>query len=423
MYEISPKSLVFCRTPTQKKPFFCRKRGTALVNSPHVIHLTSVAELRAAATAWDGLWRRSDVALPLVRAETLAAWLEHFKPQAIFRALVVVDSTRWLAALPLIGGRAARLIPAVCLPCNPWASCGDLLCDSSADDIDAVMDAIVGAAAALPWPLLWLNDTVPEAPRWQAMLRACRRAGIAAHWHEQHRVGWLAIGRDWAAYQKLLPKNHRQAMNRAGKRLAGEGNVGLEICNHFEPHEVEAWMREAFAVENLGWKGRRGSSVLRTEGMLDYFLGQAKQLAAWGQLETAALRLDGRMLAFVYGFRAKNTYFALKIGYNPRFAAFSPGQLLFYRLLERFHGDGETRMLDFVGPLTQSISRWRPDTYGVGRIVLAPRHWLGRAALAAYTNVWRRFRAWQTASAKNLRERSARDADDSLSPEPAGALG
>lgn len=163
--------------------------------------------------------------------------------------------------------------------------------------------------------------------------------------------------------------------------------------------------------------------MLRTEGMFDYFVGQAKQLAAWGQLETAALRLDGQMLAFVYGFRAKNTIFALKIGYDPRFAAFCPGQFLFFRLLERFHGDGEPQTLDFMGPLTQSLSRWRPATYGVGRIVMAPRHWLGRVAMSAYVNGWRRFRAWQTAAAKTAYGQPASGANASLSPESAGAIG
>jgi CelD/BcsL family acetyltransferase involved in cellulose biosynthesis len=392
------------------------------VHYPHIIHLTSIADLRAAAPAWDDLWRRSDVAVPLVRAETLAGWLEQFKPRAAFHAIVVADATHWLAALPLVGGRAAGVIPAACFPCNPWTACGDLLCDSTAADVDAVMDALVAATVDLPWPLLWLNETAPEAPRWQAMLRACHRAGVAAHYHQQYRVGRIKIDRDWATFQKHLSKSHRQSMTRSAKRLGHEGNVQFDVCNRFEPREVEAWMHEAFEVENLGWKGHGGTSVIRTKGMFDYFVGQAKQLAAWGQLETVALRLDGQMLAFIYGFRAKRTYFALKIGYDPCFAAFSPGQVIFYRLLERFHGDGETQALDFIGPMMQWQSRWRPDTYGVGRIVMAPRRWLGRAAVSAYVNVWRRFRAWQTA-VESVHGQPASSAADSVSPEPAGALG
>ena len=111
----------------------------------------------------------------------------------------------------------------------------------------------------------------------------------------------------------------------------------------------------------------------------------------WGQPEVAALRLDGRLLAFVSGFRAKGVYFAHKIGYDPRFAAFSPGQVLFHQIFKRLHSEGEVRALDFLGPLNQSLSRWRPETYEVGRVVLAPNRWLGRAAMYAYEHWYRKM--------------------------------
>jgi CelD/BcsL family acetyltransferase involved in cellulose biosynthesis len=365
------------------------------MNGLRTIHLTSVADLRAAASAWDDLWQRSDVALPLLRAELLARWLVDFHPQADFHALVVADQSRWIAALPLVSCRVGWVIPAAGLPCNPWASCGDLLCDAMAPDVDVAMDLLVAAAALLPWHLLWLDDAALDAPHWQAMLRACTRAGITAHCHQRYLVGRVEINQSWDAYQKRLAKNHRQAMNRAAKRLAIEGNLQFETLRDVQPSNVENWLREAFEIEDLGWKGRSGTSVLRTPGMFGFFADQARQLAAWGQLELSALRLDGRMIAFMYGFRAKDVCFAQKISYDPRFAAFSPGQLLFYRILEQFHRDGRPRALDFMGPMTQSLARWRPETYAIGRAAIAPRRLLGRVAMVAYENVWRRFRQWQ----------------------------
>jgi CelD/BcsL family acetyltransferase involved in cellulose biosynthesis len=370
-------------------------QGTKAVNSLRTIHLASVADLRASASAWDDLWQRSEVSLPLVRAELLAQWVEHFCRHSDFHALVIADQSRWVAALPLVPCRVGWLIPAAGLPCNPWAPCGDLLCDPAAVDGGA-MDMLLAAATALPWHLLWFNDAEIETPRWQAFTGACDRAGIAAHCHEQCRVGRIEIGGDWDAYQKQLAKNHRQAMNRAAKRLGCGGNLQFEAFSKLEPAKVEPWLREAFEVEDLGWKGQSGTSVLQTPGMFSFFLRQAEQLARWGQLEVASLRVNGRMIAYVYGFRAKGVCFAHKISYDPQYASFSPGQFLFYRMLERFYAEGETRTFDLMGPLTQSHLRWRPSTYGVGRVALAPRRLLGRAAMVAYKGVWRRFREWQT---------------------------
>ena len=300
-------------------------------------------------------------------------------PRADFHALVVADQSRWVAALPLVSCRVGWLIPAGGLPCNPWAPCGDLLLDAAAADNDAAIDLLLAAAAELPWPLLWLNDAVPEAPRWQALLRACDRAGIAAHYHEQCRVGRVEIDRDWDAYQKRLAKNHRQAMNRAARRLAGEGNVQFEMFS-----QLEAGERRAVAARGVRGRGSR------LEGRVGHVgaphAGHVRLLRRAGRA-TGPLGPTGNGRPAIgrpdAGVRLRlprqGVCFAHKIGYDPQFAAFSPGQLLFYHILERFHADGETRALDFMGPLSESLSRWRPATYGVGRVAIAPRRLLGRA--------------------------------------------
>jgi CelD/BcsL family acetyltransferase involved in cellulose biosynthesis len=157
---------------------------------------------------------------------------------------------------------------------------------------------------------------------------------------------------------------------------------------------VETWVRQAFEIEDLSWKGQVGSSVLRTPGMLDFFLGQAKQLAEWGHLELALLRLDGRAISFVYGCRAKGVSHWLKIGYDPEYRCSTPGQLLQFRILERHHQEGDCRAIDCLGPLTDALSKWNPATYPVGRLVIAPRQWRGRMAVYACKHWWPTVRRW-----------------------------
>ena len=84
--------------------------------------IQSVGELRAMAPAWDDLWRRSDVTLPVVRAELLAQWLEQFAPGTDFRGLVVEDQGQWVAALPLVGRRLGPVLRAGGMPSNEWSA-------------------------------------------------------------------------------------------------------------------------------------------------------------------------------------------------------------------------------------------------------------------------------------------------------------
>jgi hypothetical protein len=320
--------------------------------------------------------------------------MECFQPHGDFHAIVIADQYHWLAALPLVSCRVGWVIPAGGLPSNPWADCGDLLLDRTSD-ATMVMDALLSEIAGLPWPLMWLNETAFESPRWQLFLDACQRANVMATHHERYSVGRVLIDDSWDVYQKGLRKNHRQAMQRALRRLSIEGRVQFEMRSRMTVDEVEPWLHDAFELEDRGWKGEAGTSILQTPNMFEFFVGHAKQLAKWGQLEVASLRLDGAMLAFLYGFRAKGVYFSHKISYDPRFAAFSPGQLLFHHVLERLHSEGDVRSLDFMGPINQSLSRWRPKVYSIGRIALAPQRWLGRTTMYAYQHWWRPFRDWE----------------------------
>jgi CelD/BcsL family acetyltransferase involved in cellulose biosynthesis len=352
-----------------------------------IIHLKSIDDLRSVAPAWDDLWWRSDVALPTARAELLAQWLERFAQRKDFHAFAVEEDGRFVAALPLISRRLAGLLSVGTLPCSPWSPCGDLLLDPAADT-DAALDAILAAAADASWQWLWLNDTVLHSPRWRSFVHACDRANAARATHERYHVARIEIASDWDFFQKNLSRAHRQATSKAARRLHDEGEVRFEMQSHLDPRDVRLWLEKVFEVEDRSWKGVGGSSVLRTPGMFEFFLAQAEHLAQWGQLEIATLELEGHLLATLYGFSAKGVYYAHKIGYDPQFAHFSPGQVMFWNILERLHADGHWQAVDCLGPLTEAISRWRPAMYTIGRVVVAPRRLVGRAAMHAYQNWW-----------------------------------
>jgi hypothetical protein len=286
------------------------------------------------------------------------------------------------------------MIPAGELPANPWSCCGDLLLDSTVD-VDSVMNLLLESAGNLPWPLLWFSDAVADSSRWRTLLLACDRANILTEHHERYRVGRVEIAHDWDAYQRLLRKGHRQNMNRVVRRLNAEGDVQLDVHSSLAPTEVKPWLETVFEVENQSWKGQAGTSVVGNPGVFSFYLGQAEQLAAWGQLEIAALQLDQRAIACLYGYRAKGILFVNKIAYDPQFASFSPGQQLFYRLLENLHNHDGVHALDFMGPMTESLSRWEPTTYGIDRIALALHHPWGRAAIYAYKNWWPKIRQFR----------------------------
>ncbi len=351
--------------------------------TPQGIHLTSLAELTAAAAPWDDLWRRSDVASPTLRAAPLAQWVQHFlQPEGTerathwFRAVVVERGGQWVAAMPLVAGRAAGVVCIGAWPANQWSDSGDLLLDPAVEP-QPVLDALAGAFRLLPWPLLRLADVPIESARWQHALAAFRRAGMPLHFRPDMQPGRIDTQTDWDAYRRSWSRRHRQQMARHARKLAERGQVELRVLDRLGPDEVEPWLSTGFDIEDRSWKGARGTSVRRTPELFAFYLGQARELARCGELELAVLLLDNRPIAFAYGMCAKGVYRSYKVGYDPEFAQYSPGQLLRCRLLERFFHDGRHKAVEYITP-TPAHLHWRPEPYQIGRLLVARRSLLGR---------------------------------------------
>lgn len=363
---------------------------------PRFTFLTSLAELRAAAPAWDDLWRRSDCTSPLARAEMVAQWLEHFAPRARFCAAVVEEDGRWLAALPLVEGRAGRMLRAGVLPCNAWPSGATLLWDvGQIANLPGRLatcptaNAMTAALDCLPWQLVLLEAAMPSRASWQALQAAIKEADLPCDLRTRWHVGRLAIGHNWPAALARLSRKHRQRIASSLRKLArcplGGGEVGFELRRQIAADEVAPLLERAMAIEDRSWKDAARTSIRRTPGIAEFVLRQAKCLAAGDELWLAFLRSGLRDAAFCYGVFAKGVLHSVKIGYDAEFAAFSPGHLLQYHLLQAVHADPRVEAVDYIGQRTEYHASWGAESYPFARLAFAPRgKLLGQAAIWSY---------------------------------------
>lgn len=348
-----------------------------------VEQLDSVEKIREIAGAWDRLWQQSHVTMPTVRAELVAQWLEHFTPWGPIRVATVWEGERLVAALPLAGRQAKRLLRVGDLTSNYWSPNGELLLDPNCDT-PAVLDALARAIRPSPWPLLWLELVPFERPDWQAFLAALARHGMQCHVQPRYAIGKVEVRGDYEDYEVGISKNLRRSMRKDLRRLESGGRVTLRLLDHTMPEEADRWLREVLALEEASWKGRDGQTVLRTPGMPEFYRRQARQLAAWGCLRMAFLEQGQRRIAFELGWVGKRVYHSFKVGFDEAYREFGPGHLMRRFLLQRLFARGDVAEVDFQGPLTDALAEWSTETYSIGRIVGAPRGVKGRTVLAAY---------------------------------------
>jgi CelD/BcsL family acetyltransferase involved in cellulose biosynthesis len=363
--------------------------------------LESVEALAGVAGAWDDLWQRSEGASPSARADQVALFLAQFAPRSRFRAVIVEEAGRMLAAIPLFGRRVRRLVPVAALPGCEWSSGGDLLLDPACDRA-AVLHRVAEGLERQPWPLLWCDEVPQDAPRWRQLGDALVRRGWHVDWRRQGSTGQVVVKGDWAAYEESLGGDFRRARKRYGRRLEQAASTTLHVQRPSDPYECDALVRRVFEVEDRSWKGAAGSSAMKTPGMLDFYQRQARLLAARGQLEIVLLQHGEATIAAAYIWAAKGVRFVAKLGYDEAYRQFGPGQHMIYRYLQRLHSDPDCRVLDFWGPLAPWTASWSNHVYDVGRLVAAPPRLASKGLYLAYTKLRRRRRESPAAAAAEL---------------------
>lgn len=347
-----------------------------------VLHFETSDALRECAPQWDDLWRRSDVTQPTAQAPLIANWLDHYHAGEGFCAIAVSRGQRLLAALPLVRRVKRRLVRCLDVPGNEWSAAGDLLLDPACDAAE-LCNVLIAALNVRGCPALWLASVPIEAARWKALMAAARRNNWHVATRDRYQVGRLKLSGPSPRLEDLLSKGLRKQIRRAIRQLESRGTLRLHVAHPAEGDLALRLLETGLSLEHAGWKGRAGTSLRANPRACRFVEDQTLALITKRQLCLALLELDGDVMAFEYGWCAKNVYHSYKIAYREEYARFSPGQLLVYHLLRHFWGSKQVRALDFVGPVDLAVRRWHPGYYSMGRVLMAPATLFGRAMVSA----------------------------------------
>jgi CelD/BcsL family acetyltransferase involved in cellulose biosynthesis len=347
-----------------------------------VRQINSLPELREETDRWDDLWRRSASTRPTAQAQQLGIWMESFAADRSFRALIVEDEDRFLAALPLVCSGRWGVAVAGTLG-NAWTPGGELLLDRDCD-LEATCRVLLKGLQPYVPGLMDLDGLILESLGCRSLLALMRSERIPHLTRSRFHVPLVHVAGDWRAYLTTRSKNHRRHLQNIARRAKELGKVTLDRYEAIAPGEVEPLLRECFELEAAGWKGRAASAVLNDPAAWRFFIHQARGLAESWQLAIAVLRHDERAIAFEYGWQTRGVRGVLKIGYDEAFSQLSPGQLLRARLFEQLFAERSVGWIDFLGPASAATSVWATHRYEVGRSLASVDSYRGHMAIAGY---------------------------------------
>lgn len=186
---------------------------------------------------------------------------------------------------------------------------------------------------------------------------------------------------DFKKYCETLSARRRQDYRRARRQLEAQGRVNLDI-RHSTATTWRSELHEAMRVESAGWKSRRGTALLRQESMRGFFEALCERLARRGVLRVCFLRLNGEPIAMQICVEEAQRWSVLKIGYDERFAAQSPGIQLMWDLLEHAF-ERRAQSFEMLGTAEPWLRIWTSDQRAWRTLVFYPHNLHGVAALGA----------------------------------------
>lgn len=331
-------------------------------------------------------------ALPEVAAIDKAAWCDlatrviepngYYLPEwviaangddAVPRALTAQDSAgRLIGLLPVIScWRAFRLPLPALVSADPFRSLDTPLLDrDAADDAAAKMMAQARAAGARA---LVLRDVAREGEAMAAFTRVLATEGLSPRLIN----GWTRAGLDAsrdgeALLRQDLDTKKMKNLRRLERRLGEHGEVRITVAKTAD--EAARAFDIFLALEDSGWKGRRGSSLKRQPELAAWLRSAAIALASRGQCEVITLSAGTTPIAAGIVLRHADRAYFFKLGIDESFARCSPGVLLTLALTRHLCADPDIRFADSTAsaqhPMIDPIWRGR---FAVGDLVLPLR--------------------------------------------------
>jgi len=177
---------------------------------------------------------------------------------------------------------------------------------------------------------------------------------------------------------RVLSASLRSDLRRARRRAERIGAVAFEMHTPASPDDLRPLWDEVLRVEAAGWKGRSGTALRHHEALGAFFSAYARRSVERKELRIGLLEIGGVAAAAVVAVEAGNRLWLLKIGYDERFAAASPGMLVLEGSLTDAVGRA-LRSMEFLGTATPWTRRWTSAERPFAAVRVYPHTPLGAA--------------------------------------------
>ncbi|GAB1470834.1 hypothetical protein MASR2M66_17120 [Chloroflexota bacterium] len=191
---------------------------------------------------------------------------------------------------------------------------------------------------------------------------------------------------NWDEYWHSLSKNTRDSVKKRLKHA--EKNLNLEF--HYIKGSLLNWghFEAIFDINQRSRFPEKYSSAQERAHLRDLF--EAMQSKGW--LEVIMLYMDGKPVAYDYGFNMDGKFEDWRTGYDLQYSGSAAGKLLLYLML-KYQFENGYKDFDFLRGAYEYKTQWNPkDREYLNIIAVKPKHLQSRLALITLPKMWHWFK-------------------------------
>jgi serine acetyltransferase/CelD/BcsL family acetyltransferase involved in cellulose biosynthesis len=198
----------------------------------------------------------------------------------------------------------------------------------------------------------------------------------------------------WESYLDSLGATHRYNFNRRLKNLHKAGDVVFDVVEKEDQRRdaLQAFM----SLHAVCWQERGGSQAMQTARELAFHETFSRTALERGWLRLYLLRLNGRPIGALYGFRRGTRFYFYQSGFDPAWRKHSVGLVTMGMAIQRALAEGAEEY-DLLHGTEAYKFRWAKETRDLSRIHLFPPSFKGllyRTSLEAEAQAKQLARRW-----------------------------
>jgi CelD/BcsL family acetyltransferase involved in cellulose biosynthesis len=326
--------------------------------------IRDLAELETLRPAWEALLAQIPTASIFNTWEWLGPWWRAYGGGRELLVLAFFDEAEELVGLAPLARVEGRIAPGFRLQMLEFMGDGS----EDSDNLDIL--AVPGLEGRIAKELL--RYLTSEGPAWDAIalnLFPDDSAVVSALRDELQGLRWKTIERthpwcvlhlpdNWDAYLRQVSPKERDNIRYYERRLLRRCTTRFYKCA--TPEELPVCLQALFDLHQMRWTQRGEPGSFAWDARRAFYHDLSRELLARNQLEFWLLDVNDKPAAAQFGFRYRDTVFALQQGFDLQYAALCVQDVLRAHVLRQIISEG-VRHYDFLGGVNVRKERWGPE--------------------------------------------------------------